>query len=158
MVGSGATIPPPATGSAHARAGDTGLTLRPLRAEDAPAIQRRLPRWEIVRHLAATVPWPYPADGAFAHLEQCLAEMERGEKSHWAIAVKDADDLIGRIDLWPDDGAVPLCRRRRRPHGVVPEPRGLAGAARSWRAVALRSQAPWERRRGLRDLFTSRHL
>ena len=33
------------------------LILRPLRQEDVPAIQRRFPRWEIVRYLAARVPW-----------------------------------------------------------------------------------------------------
>ena len=31
--------------------------------------------------------------------------MARGEKSHWAIVPKGGpDELIGRIDLWPDDG------------------------------------------------------
>jgi len=82
------------------------LILRPLRLDDAPAIQRRFPRWEIVRHLAAHVPWPYPGDGAARHVEQCLGEMARGEKLYWAITLKAAgDQLIGRIDLWPDDGA-----------------------------------------------------
>ena len=37
------------------------LTLRPLQLEDAPAIQALFPQWEIVRHLASRVPWPYPA-------------------------------------------------------------------------------------------------
>ncbi len=32
------------------------LLLRPLRQEDVPAIQRRFPRWEVVRYLAAHVP------------------------------------------------------------------------------------------------------
>jgi ribosomal-protein-alanine N-acetyltransferase len=29
------------------------LTLRPLSQQDVPAIQRRFPRWEVVRYLAA---------------------------------------------------------------------------------------------------------
>jgi ribosomal-protein-alanine N-acetyltransferase len=81
------------------------LVLRPLCEDDTPVIQRRFPRWEIVRHLTAHVPWPYPADNAAKHVAQCLVEMARGEKCHWAITLKDGpDELIGRIDLWPDDG------------------------------------------------------
>ena len=81
------------------------LVLRPVRSKDAPAIQRRFPRWEIVRWLDAKIPWPYPADGAAAHVATCLEAMARGQKSHWAIIPKSGPaDLIGVIDLWPDDG------------------------------------------------------
>ncbi len=82
------------------------LVLRPVRSKDAPVIQRRFPKWEIVRWLNAGIPWPYPADGAANHVATCLREMALGEKSHWAIIPKSGPtDLIGRIDLWPDDGA-----------------------------------------------------
>ena len=40
------------------------LMLRPLALSDAPAIQRHFNNWNIIRNLAAVVPWPYPADGA----------------------------------------------------------------------------------------------
>jgi RimJ/RimL family protein N-acetyltransferase len=80
------------------------LVLRPLRMEDAPVIQRLFPQWEIVRHLTARVPWPYPPDDAAKHLAECLDEMARRERFYWAITLKGSDELIGRIDLWPDDG------------------------------------------------------
>jgi ribosomal-protein-alanine N-acetyltransferase len=81
------------------------LVLRPVCSKDAPVIQRRFPRWEVVRWLNARIPWPYPADGAAAYVAACLDEMARGEKSHWAIVLKSGPaDLIGVIDLWPDDG------------------------------------------------------
>jgi len=81
------------------------LILRPVRADDAPTIQRRFPQWEIVRYLSATVPWPYPPDGAAANMVDCLAELERREKFHWAITLKGGgDEMIGRIDLWPETG------------------------------------------------------
>ena len=81
------------------------LVLRPVRSKDAPVIQRRFPQWDVVRWLNAKVPWPYPADGASAYVATCLEEMARGEKSHWAIVPKEGPaDLIGIIDLWPDDG------------------------------------------------------
>jgi RimJ/RimL family protein N-acetyltransferase len=82
------------------------LVLRPIRTKDVPVIQRRFAKWEIVRWLNANIPWPYPADGAARHVEDCLGEMTRGEKCHWAIVPKRGSaDLIGRIDLWPDDGS-----------------------------------------------------
>ena len=81
------------------------LVLRPVRSKDAPVIQRRFPHWEVVRWLDAKIPWPYPADGAATYVAACLEEMARGEKFHWAIIPKSGPaDLIGIIDLWPDDG------------------------------------------------------
>jgi RimJ/RimL family protein N-acetyltransferase len=81
------------------------LVLRPLTHDDAPALQRRFPRWDVVRYLNPRVPWPYPADGAARFIEICLGEMARGEKHHWSIRLKDGpDELIGSINLWPDDG------------------------------------------------------
>ena len=81
------------------------LVLRPVRSKDAPVIQKRFANWEVVRWLDAKVPWPYPADGAANFVAGCLAEMAKGEKSHWAIVPKKGPaDLIGVISLWPDDG------------------------------------------------------
>lgn len=81
------------------------LILRPLTAADAPVLQQRFPHWEIVRFLNARIPWPYPEDGAARFIEIAEGEMERGEKHHWSIRLKDGpDELIGGIDLWPDDG------------------------------------------------------
>jgi RimJ/RimL family protein N-acetyltransferase len=82
------------------------LCLRPVRAEDAPVIQRRFAQWEVVRDLSAEhVPWPYPDDGAETHLAKMLPRMRKREKFMWALTVKDGDDeLIGIIELLPDDG------------------------------------------------------
>lgn len=81
------------------------LILRPLRAEDAPAIQRHFPHWPMVRHLLARVPWPYPQDGAATNVCESLEKRARGEQLFWAITLKGGDDeLIGRIDLRPDAG------------------------------------------------------
>jgi len=81
------------------------LILRPMRAGDVPAIQRRFPKWEIVQYLHDEVPWPYPDDGAATNMAQVLARMDRREQCFWAITLRGGDDeLIGRIDLWADDG------------------------------------------------------
>lgn len=81
------------------------LILRPLEARDVPAIQRIFPQWEVVRHLHATVPWPYPEDGAATNMVQCLEDRAKGEKFYWAITLKGSDELRGLISLWAFDPA-----------------------------------------------------
>lgn len=81
------------------------LVLRPLGADDVPALQRRFARWDVVRFLTHVVPWPYPPDGAATYVVQCLEEMTRGELCAWAIVHKEGPaELIGDIDLRADDG------------------------------------------------------
>jgi RimJ/RimL family protein N-acetyltransferase len=80
------------------------LRLEPLAMSDAPALQRRFPRWEIVRHLQAQVPWPYPPDGAVTFLRALLSAMETGRKNAWGLWLKGGpDEVIGVIELWPPD-------------------------------------------------------
>lgn len=81
------------------------LILRPPREGDVPVMQRRFPRWEVVRYLHAEVPWPYPDDGAATHYEKIVSDTAAGRQSFWAITLKGGDDeLIGLISLWADDG------------------------------------------------------
>ena len=78
------------------------LILRPLEIGDAPAIQRRFPKWEVVRWLHAGIPWPYPEDGALTHTKVSEALREKGERFYWSLFLKGGpDETIGRIDLWP---------------------------------------------------------
>jgi len=81
------------------------LILRPVRLDDAPVIQRIFPHWEVVRYLAAKIPWPYPEGAAEEHVRLSIDNMARGLKFHWAITLKaEGDQVIGRIDLWQDTG------------------------------------------------------
>jgi RimJ/RimL family protein N-acetyltransferase len=77
------------------------LLLRELVLADADRTQILFPHWEIVRHLNAFVPWPYPPDGARQFYEQVeLPAMARGEHWTWSIRLKtDPDLLIGSISL-----------------------------------------------------------
>jgi RimJ/RimL family protein N-acetyltransferase len=77
------------------------LLLRPLEIEDASQIQALFPHWEIVRYLAAHVPWPYPANGAHRHIQDmALPAVECGEAWHWTLRLKSAPDkIIASIDL-----------------------------------------------------------
>jgi RimJ/RimL family protein N-acetyltransferase len=77
------------------------LLLRPLALADAEQIQVVFPHWEIVRYLAAQVPWPYPADGALHYIrETALPAEARGEAWHWTLRLKSKPgEIIGSIDL-----------------------------------------------------------
>lgn len=77
------------------------LILKPLESEDAAQIQRVFPRWEIVRYLVDTVPWPYP-DGAAQHYVDniALAAVKSGKGWFWSLRRKENElDLIGVICL-----------------------------------------------------------
>ncbi len=77
------------------------LLLRPLALADAEQVQRIFPQWEIVRHLAAQVPWPYPSDGAYKFIRDiALPAMQHGEAWQWTLRFKTApEQIIGAIDL-----------------------------------------------------------
>lgn len=77
------------------------LLLRPLELSDASQIQQLFPQWEIVKYLNASVPWPYPEDGALTYCRDiALPEVERGESWHWTLRPKSAPaQLIGLISL-----------------------------------------------------------
>ena len=75
------------------------LLLIPRQPEDTDQIQQLFPQWEIVKHLNAQVPWPFPADGALNHyLNHTLPAIERGEEWHWTLRLKTSpDQIIGAI-------------------------------------------------------------
>jgi len=77
------------------------LILRPLELADAEQTQQLFPKWEIVRYLAAVVPWPYPDDGALTHYrDRALPAVERGDEWHWSLRLKTApQQLIGCIGV-----------------------------------------------------------
>jgi [ribosomal protein S5]-alanine N-acetyltransferase len=79
------------------------LILRPLALADAPAIQRHFNNWNIIQHLAAIVPWPYPDDGAESFIRRELAKIAAGEKVfQWVLVPRPGDgDAIGSISFRP---------------------------------------------------------
>lgn len=75
------------------------LILRPLALSDAPAIQRQFNNWNIIRHLAAVVPWPYPENGAETFIRQQMEKVAAGEEIfQWVLVLRDGDGTaIGSI-------------------------------------------------------------
>jgi len=77
------------------------LLLKPFAMQDAEQIQKLFSRWEIVQYLNASIPWPYPENGAehFIH-EIALPEAARGESWFWTLRPKSApEQIIGVISL-----------------------------------------------------------
>lgn len=77
------------------------LWLRPLTIQDADQIQERFPQWDVVRLLAAVVPWPYPPDGALTWCRDvALPQMDSGDAWHWTMRLKaDPEQAIGTDGL-----------------------------------------------------------
>jgi ribosomal-protein-alanine N-acetyltransferase len=77
------------------------LVLRSMEFADVPQVQAVFPQWEIVKYLTASVPWPYPANGAeFFFREIALPRRERGEEWLWTIRwKKEPETIIGAITL-----------------------------------------------------------
>lgn len=75
------------------------LILRPMAASDAPAIQKYINNWNIVKYLGAGVPWPYPDDGAQWFLDNVALPHMAGGRAHvWAITVKPDNECVGCIE------------------------------------------------------------
>ncbi|MEO8319328.1 MAG: GNAT family N-acetyltransferase [Bradyrhizobium sp.] len=79
------------------------LMLRPLAPSDAPDIQRHFDNWNIIRHLARVVPWPYPDDGAETFVKLQLEKIAAGEDLyHWVLALRSGNgEAIGNIHFRP---------------------------------------------------------
>lgn len=98
----------------------TRLYLNALQPEDALQIQKIFPQWEIVRHLAAGFPWPFPADGAYRYVNSiALPASEKGTAWFWTLRRKEEPfRIIGLICLSDEENnnrgfwLVPEWRRR----------------------------------------------
>ncbi|WP_449545467.1 GNAT family N-acetyltransferase [Lelliottia amnigena] len=80
------------------------LLLKPLEKTDAEQIQTLYPRWEIVRYMVASVPWPYPENGAEYYVNNvALPDVEKGIAWFWTIRrQEDPDQMIGLICLYDE--------------------------------------------------------
>lgn len=81
------------------------LLLKPLEKTDAEQIQALYPRWEIVRYMVASVPWPYPPNGAEYYVNHvALPDVEKGIAWFWTIRRhENPEELIGLICLYDEE-------------------------------------------------------
>ena len=81
------------------------LILRPVVESDIDANRRRFPQWDVVKYLGDSVPWPVPDSEFEVAMADTLAKMAARERCTWAVTLRGGDDdMIGRVDLWADDG------------------------------------------------------
>jgi ribosomal-protein-alanine N-acetyltransferase len=82
------------------------LVLYPLQLADAQQTQLLMPRWEMVKHMGAQIPWPFPDDGAFTYYrDAAIPAMEDGTEWHWTLRLRVSPEKhIGAISLFDKDG------------------------------------------------------
>ncbi len=77
-----------------------GVTLRPLKTEDAPRVQEACSDPETVRWLGSdTINEHYGLDDARGFIERALARVAAGGLMSWAITDSTTDELLGHISL-----------------------------------------------------------
>jgi RimJ/RimL family protein N-acetyltransferase len=75
------------------------LLLRDVLLADPVAYQQNFADYEVIRELAAAVPWPYPENGVAMFLEKLHAAQGK-DRWVWAIHLKSIPgEPIGNIDL-----------------------------------------------------------
>lgn len=79
------------------------LILRGITLQDIPSYQKHFVDYEVIQHLSALVPWPYPADGVKLFVENFILPNQGKNRWMWGIFLKtNPDELIGGVDLWRD--------------------------------------------------------
>lgn len=77
------------------------LFLKPVTEADIPAYKKYFVDYEIIRHLSAAVPWPYPADGVNYFLNEQIFPYQGESVWLWGLFAKEAPgELIGAVHLW----------------------------------------------------------
>lgn len=77
------------------------LILRAVTVRDILSYQKYFVDYEVIQHLSAQVPWPYPENGVREFLEKFIFPDQGKKQWLWGIFEKDnPKDLIGSVHLW----------------------------------------------------------
>lgn len=77
------------------------LLLKPVTLDDVPSYAKYFVDYEVIRHLSASVPWPYPEDGVLDYFENVLLPEQGDGRWTWGLRLRDnPKEVIGCIDLW----------------------------------------------------------
>lgn len=77
------------------------LYLRPITLDMADGYKKYFVDYEVIRHLSAVVPWPYPDNGVVEFLQNVILPPQGIDRWTWGIFLKSNDtELIGCVDLW----------------------------------------------------------
>ncbi|GLQ86461.1 GNAT family N-acetyltransferase [Dyella flagellata] len=75
------------------------LNLLGVTEADAEAYEHHFVDYEVIRHLSAEVPWPFPAGGVQAFIRDQIVPVQGQDRWVWGLHRKSVDGLIGTIDL-----------------------------------------------------------
>lgn len=76
------------------------LILKEVTMADVPAYEKYFVDYEVIRNLAAAVPWPYPKNGVEQFLKMTLPH-QGNNRWLWGIFLKsNPTELIGAVDLY----------------------------------------------------------
>lgn len=77
------------------------LVLKAVTEADIPAYEKHFIDYEVIRPLAAGIPWPYPENGVQDFLNERVFPYQGKDKWVWGIFLQQHPaELIGVIDLW----------------------------------------------------------
>lgn len=77
------------------------LILRGVIPSDIPAYERYFIDYQVIRHLSAAVPWPYPTNGVADWLNATIFPNQGIDRWLWGICKRETpEELIGAIELW----------------------------------------------------------
>jgi ribosomal-protein-alanine N-acetyltransferase len=77
------------------------LILKPLSLGDIPSYETHFVDYEVIRHLSAVVPWPYPRNAVREFFQNVLLPPQGISRWSWGIFLKDSPtEVIGCIELW----------------------------------------------------------
>ncbi|MEH6528084.1 MAG: GNAT family N-acetyltransferase [Sneathiella sp.] len=77
------------------------MLLRDVSLADAPSWTEHFADYDVIRHLHAHVPWPYPENGVRDHISTKVLPQQGQDCWNWALCLKeDPQTVIGGISLW----------------------------------------------------------
>src|ERR1700748_374006 len=77
------------------------LILKGVTTADAPSYTKYFVDYEVIRHLSAAVPWPYPENGVSDFIRDQIMPKQGIDKWVWGIFLKDNQaELIGTVHLY----------------------------------------------------------
>ena len=77
------------------------LNLRGVLESDGPSYTKHFVDYEVIRNLAASVPWPYPENGVAEFIRSTILPNQGNDRWSWGIFLKRSPrELIGVIELW----------------------------------------------------------
>ncbi len=79
------------------------LVLKEISIDDAPFYEKNFVDYEVIRHLSALVPWPYPKNGIVDFINNFILPNQGKNRWVWGIFLKEnLNELVGVVDLWRD--------------------------------------------------------